>query len=321
MWLRGSNQGFLARRVSILVEGTNQAKVRNLRIPVWGLVIIGFLVAVLMGIAIPSAASSAFMYIRLSLEKARSRNLTTGLSELRSQTDSLYATLTEIERHDIQLRIQDEMPVLPADIRELGIGGAPKLNPEMARLKVIDKKRYTKLQVLSGHVDKLLRKTVYQKESFTEITDKFEKDTKLRDRMPSIVPTHGRFSSRFGMRKHPIFGIMKKHSGVDISNKIGTAVVAPADGVVISVKRMGGYGLAVKIDHGYGIVTLYAHLSKAYVHVGQKVLRYDTIAAIGNSGLTVGPHLHYEVRIGGKAVNPEPYFIDAKEKLLQYPLP
>ncbi|MEJ2568864.1 MAG: M23 family metallopeptidase, partial [candidate division WOR-3 bacterium] len=111
-----------------------------------------------------------------------------------------------------------------------------------------------------------------------------------------------------GWLRHPITGKIEFHYGYEIANRPYTTIVATADGIVSSVRRYGGYGLIIEIDHGYGFTTRYAHLSRAYVKKWQKVKRGEKIAAMGSSGFVTGTHLHYEVRVLGRPVNPMNYF-------------
>ena len=120
---------------------------------------------------------------------------------------------------------------------------------------------------------------------------------------PSIWPTAGYVSSPYGLR----FGGSEFHQGVDIAAEIGTPIVATADGVVTAAGWNGGYGNMVDVDHGGGIVTRYGHASAVAVTVGQQVRRGQTIAYVGSTGRSTGPHLHYEVRVNGQPVNPAGY--------------
>lgn len=127
---------------------------------------------------------------------------------------------------------------------------------------------------------------------------------------PSIWPTQGFLTSGFGWRRSPFSGGGRMHKGLDISNRVGTPIWAPARGTVTFVGTDGGYGICVMIDHGNNIVTRYAHLQKALVREGQYVQRGDVIAALGNTGRSTGPHLHYEVIVGGVPVNPMRYILN-----------
>ena len=126
--------------------------------------------------------------------------------------------------------------------------------------------------------------------------------------VPSIRPTQGYITSGFGWRRHPITGKREFHKGYDIANRPYTPVFATADGTVASTRRFGGYGLTIDIDHGYGFTTRYAHLARMYVKKWQKVKRGEKIGAMGSTGFVTGTHLHYEVRVLGRAVNPMDYF-------------
>jgi murein DD-endopeptidase MepM/ murein hydrolase activator NlpD len=127
--------------------------------------------------------------------------------------------------------------------------------------------------------------------------------------IPSAEPVHGtNFTSGYGVRSDPFKGRAAMHAGIDLAGPIGTPIYATADGVVQrSEYNNGGYGNLVELDHGHGIQTRYGHLSKSMVAAGQKVKRGDMIALMGSTGRSTGSHLHYEVRIDGKAVNPVPF--------------
>ena len=127
---------------------------------------------------------------------------------------------------------------------------------------------------------------------------------------PSVWPTKGWLSSRFGKRKSPFTDKTEFHKGIDISTRLNAPVVAPADGMVSGVRWNRGYGRMVILDHGYGIQTKYAHLQKALVKKGQYVKRGETIALVGTTGRSTGPHLHYEVHLDKVAVDPMRYILN-----------
>ncbi|MFL5582680.1 MAG: M23 family metallopeptidase [Gemmatimonadaceae bacterium] len=127
----------------------------------------------------------------------------------------------------------------------------------------------------------------------------------IRAPLAALLPPAGVLASRFSSsRRHPILGIRRPHLGVDLRAPYGTPILAPSAGVVRHVAREPGFGLMVEIDHGGGIVTRYAHCSRALVREGQPVARGERIAAVGRSGITSGPHLHYEVHVDGRSVDP-----------------
>jgi len=129
---------------------------------------------------------------------------------------------------------------------------------------------------------------------------------------PSVMPTQGWLISNFSTRRlHPMLGYRRPHLGIDVSAPRGTPIEAPAGGLVISATWEGGYGRTVEIDHGWGIITRYAHTSKIFVRVGDRVQRGDVIALVGQTGLAEGPHLHYEVRVKGEPVDPLKFILPA----------
>lgn len=131
--------------------------------------------------------------------------------------------------------------------------------------------------------------------------------------VPSRMPLEGsRLTSNYGMRNHPVLGGRRAHSGVDLAAPTGTPVYATADGIVGRANWFSSYGLFIQIEHGANLQTRYAHLSKLAVADGQRVRKGDLIGYVGSTGRSTGPHLHYEVRVNGKAVNPMPYMIESE---------
>jgi murein DD-endopeptidase MepM/ murein hydrolase activator NlpD len=120
-------------------------------------------------------------------------------------------------------------------------------------------------------------------------------------------PADGPISSPFGMRMHPIFHTMRMHTGIDIGAAYGAPVRASARGIVVTAGVITGYGNAIVVDHGGGLATLYGHLSRFAVRSGQEVAAGQTIGAVGNTGNSTGPHLHFEVRVRGVPVDPMGY--------------
>ena len=133
-------------------------------------------------------------------------------------------------------------------------------------------------------------------------------NTKSTVSIPSLMPVDGvHLSSDFGMRVHPVLGGRRQHKGVDLAGPVGTPIHAAADGIVSRADWFSSYGLFVSLEHGGTLQTRYGHMSRLNVAAGQRVHKGDVIGYIGTTGRSTGPHLHYEVRIAGEAVNPVPY--------------
>jgi murein DD-endopeptidase MepM/ murein hydrolase activator NlpD len=151
------------------------------------------------------------------------------------------------------------------------------------------------------------------RESFSEILEAFENEQERLSNIPSINPLahpDAWISSTFGYRKDPINGKRSFHDGIDIVAPRRTPVIAPAEGEVVSAGWRDGLGRAVEIRHGYGYCTIYGHNDKVTVKKGDHVSRGDVIALVGSSGRSTGPHLHYEIRLNNKVVNPYRYVIE-----------
>jgi len=159
-------------------------------------------------------------------------------------------------------------------------------------------------------IDKAVRETQLKEQSVIDLWESLSERQSLINATPNIKPARGWLTSRFGYRMSPFTGKATMHAGLDIAAAPGSPVYAPADGVVSYAGYDQGYGKLVSIDHGYGVSTRFGHTSQVYVQVGQKVSKWDVIAAVGNTGRSTGPHLHYEVRINGTPVDPINFILD-----------
>ena len=199
-----------------------------------------------------------------------------------------------------------EVEPVPFSVREAGIGGTNRYE------ELVDKPEF--IASTLQKVDQLKRQLYIQSKSYDELA-KLTKDKEKRLAcIPAIQPIANkglkRLSSPFGMRQHPIYKIPRMHYGVDLSAARGTPVYATGDGVVKLTKNSAGYGNEVVIDHGYGFLTRYCHMQNFKVKPGQRVTRGQCIGAVGNSGISTAPHLHYEVIKNKRHVNPAHYFIN-----------
>ena len=223
------------------------------------------------------------------------------LDEFEDSYDRVSTRLKSVKEMDEELRALTavEGPKEQGDL--FGIGG-PQY--EEVSLNELERRHDDLSDQVRQDLDRLLAESKRQEESFNELTCILEEQRNIMDCTPAVWPTRGFLTSKFGMR----WG--RLHAGIDIANKVGTMITAPADGVVIFIGIKQGYGNFMSIGHGYGITTHYGHLYTALVKVGDKVKRGDKIATIGNTGRTTGPHLHYEVLLNGLHVDPLYYILN-----------
>ena len=218
----------------------------------------------------------------------------------------LEKRLAQINEEGNQLRLLVDLPKIDEDTRKAGTGGVEDRVDFTTSSDVNDL-----LNELRNTVRKADRELQLQFRSYAEVVKHYESNKVKFAHTPAIKPMNGYYTRRgFGMRLHPILDIYRKHEGLDIANDQGTPVYAAADGAVELSGRHGGYGIMIQINHGYGYKTLYAHLSKVLVRDGEQVRRGEVIGRSGNTGLSSGPHLHYEVKINGISQNPTDYFFD-----------
>ena len=159
-------------------------------------------------------------------------------------------------------------------------------------------------------LDDLDKKVKVQEQEARALKSYFEDQQALLASAPSIWPVRGWVTSDFSVRLDPYTGEKVMHEGLDVAAAVGTPVRAPADATVVFNGIEGGYGHVLVLDHGYGLKTRYGHLSRIDVKVGEKVKRGQLVAAVGNSGRSTGPHLHYEVRVNGVADNPRKFILE-----------
>jgi len=254
----------------------------------------------------------SLMFLRdYHMESPRAESLMANQQEIVYEMDlmnrdvaQLEKSLTNIARHDDEIfRVYFEQEPWPATQRAVGVGGSEKY-ASLRNYKHSDLLIKTNL-----NIDQVERKLVVQSTSFDEVIQMaWTKEERLAAR-PAIQPISQkdltRFGSSFGMRFHPILKVVRLHEGIDLSARKGTPIYATADGTVLQAGyRAGGFGKKVLLDHGFGYQTLYGHCNEVLVKPGQKVKRGEVIARVGSTGLSKAPHLHYEVHVNGRPVDP-----------------
>jgi murein DD-endopeptidase MepM/ murein hydrolase activator NlpD len=255
------------------------------------LLLVGGFSSVVTGLLVKGSAYQADERLVSDNEELKSE-----LVSVQTRVDTLRASLEGLYAKDEQYRLIAGLTPMDSTVRQVGVGGPGG-----------DAEETGALSDLSG----LIRRARLLAFSWREASDTLSDRHDRLESMPSITPTRGYITSGFTKsRMHPLLAFARPHTGVDIVANTGTPIVAAAKGRVKYVGRSDDYGLSVEIDHGYGLVTRYAHASAALVKVGQQVDRGDTIARVGQSGLAVGPHLHYEVLVNGRQTNPARYLLD-----------
>jgi len=226
-------------------------------------------------------------------------------NELLSKYNSLEKKFTNLIKTTNEIRSAVDLPKLGDEELQFGYGGGEFLQINSFKNEKI------KLSKMPDVVEHLENKFQIELENYKAIQNKLNQNKKLFEALPAIKPCEGNLArSGFGMRFHPILKFKRMHNGIDIIASTGTKVISPGKGIVEFTGKKGGYGNVVEINHGFGYKTIFAHLSQIKVKQGQKINRGDLIALSGNSGLSTGPHLHYEVYKNGIVQDPEEYFFD-----------
>jgi len=233
----------------------------------------------------------------------------------RSQIQSFASEIEIIKKQVGTLSIFEDKVRLIADIKQtsdssglIGIGGIPR--NDLDQDIPLEKKHNNLIREMHQQVAQTNFAIKKQALDFEQLIKMLEKKRNLLACTPSIRPIDGWITSKFGYRKSPFTGRKEFHSGLDISNKSGTKIIATANGRVSYAARKMYIGNMVVIDHGHGRVTKFGHLKKILVKQGQQVKRGDVIGLLGNTGRSTGPHVHYEVRINGTPVNPLKYILN-----------
>jgi len=252
-------------------------------------------------------AAPAYDAWRLQVENER---LGSELEVLQDRLNSLQEVLDALASEDTTLRTVAGLPALDRDVLRVGVGGPGGLSPETYPLAALGDQQGARAFSVAYDLEVLERRARLLRESFQEAADSISVQREFLEAIPSILPAEGVITSDYSRaRLHPVHDRVQAHEGIDISAPVGTPIRAAGRGRVIHAGPMAGYGLLVEIDHGFGMTTVYAHASRIHVRVGQEVERGDVIAQVGATGVATSPHLHYEVRQGGRSLNPMDFIL------------
>lgn len=250
-------------------------------------------------------------HIKLSQEKSykqvllANKTLLKKINTSRDNYENLSNRLAKIQNNDKTFRNFNRMKVLDAAMYKAGIGGQSIVNTDYSSLSdglAVD------LKEINYGVTTLEHRTSVLESSYSEIRKAVYRNRDIYNNTPSIFPTHSfRFTSFYQWRTHPVTKRVHFHSAVDIAGFRGQKIYATADGVITNAQWQGPLGRCLKIKHKYGYETVYGHLEKMQVAVGDTVKKGDVIGAMGSSGTTTGVHVHYSIVLNGKPVNPLDY--------------
>lgn len=304
----------LKESYTFLYVPDDQTPCRRIRVPRWTLVCAAAGTVMLLGLAVMAGWGW-----RASGDEA------SGDSPLAKENRALVATVTALEGKVGQLRkeiaevfaVQSlmaqalDLPALDVETFAAGVGGRGPASAGTADTLAFYPAPAGDPPRADLGLDQLLRQAQIQRQGYLAMLDTLSARQTLRAHLPSVRPAEiGFISSGFGYRTDPFTGRRTFHHGLDFLVPMGTPVIATGDGVVAVVQQQRGFGRVVKIDHGNGLVTVYAHLNSILVRKGDVVRRGDLIAKSGNSGRVSAPHLHYEVHLHGRPVNPAIYILD-----------
>ena len=189
----------------------------------------------------------------------------------------------------------------------VGSGGPTPIESSTLSMLLSGKLDTINYQEISKQTFELLEEYKASMKSYSEVINHISKQRELFRYTPSIWPCKGMISSPYGIRFHPIFNTRFFHRAIDIANKKNTPIVATADGIVVFSGWMRGYGNVIAIEHGQKYRTVYAHLAKSLVKKGEFVIKGQEIAKMGNTGRSTGPHVHYEIHLNKRPINPMKY--------------
>lgn len=297
---------------TIFVVSENASRVTKFKVPRLpariGL-IISCAIAILFAIFIVDYINTKSKIFLVRSLKKENQALREQMTELASKTKSIDSELRAVKQMEAKVRIMLNAENHETLITNFGIGG-PSNEPDDLGIfySTTDTTvAYNKINSKLDNVEEALKK---QQTGLVEVYELMQERNSILTSTPSIWPTRGWITSGFGYRVYPFTGETKFHEGLDISTRIGTDVISTADGIVTETGYDITYGNNIIVDHGFGFVTRYGHLSKIDVKTGNVVKRGQKIGEVGNTGFSTGPHLHYEIRINGVPVNPENYILN-----------
>jgi murein DD-endopeptidase MepM/ murein hydrolase activator NlpD len=293
---------FLRRRFTVMIVPDAHARMRRFHLRgaqvAWLAAAAGALL--LCALAVPLVSAWGFSATR---ELAKVRAERDQLADRSAEIDATLATVrAELQR--FEQRTQTLATIAGLDLPSFGPAGQG-LGRGVDSLDVVGR-----AELMQGEVAELTDRSALLERRLDTVEQALDAQSERLSRMPTVLPVRGLIGAGYAWRRDPFTGQRQFHRGLDISAPQGTPVRAPADGIVVKSERHQGYGNVLYVSHGDGTVTRYGHLLEFKVRAGQKVERGDVIALVGSTGRSTAPHLHYEVLVGGKQIDPMRYVMD-----------
>src|SRR5262245_61876816 len=283
------------------------AKFRRIRISRNLLIVGGVFLAILV--------TGGLMFLHFLLKTSRLTNMLAEMgrenAELKKANEKVDASLTDLRGKLAEIETKAAKFALMVGVEDVAtpnLAAAAAGGGSFPDLKGLEPHQAETL--IEGEIKTLQERSGALQDSFRVLDTAFQKQALILASTPSIYPVRGLLGNGFGWRRDPFTGMRDFHQGLDIVAPVGTKVVAPADGIITRAGPSGGFGLSIFVSHGYGVVTRYGHLSNLVARVGQRVRRGDVIATTGSTGRSTGPHLHYEVLVYQKNVDPLRYILE-----------
>lgn len=291
---------------------TETCKYERIKVSKWDIFLnsLGILtLSLVLAIGILFVASTYFESPQVSLLKKENQELLIYYDDIQKELYKMKGMISSLQvRDDNIYRVIFEADPIPSTIRQAGVGGTDRYRA----LREEKLEREDLVIGTFGKIDNLKKQMYIQTKSYDDILQMAINKSEMLASIPSIQPIPNkdlkRLASGYGMRMHPILKVRRMHAGCDFSAPQGTPIYATGNGKVIMARHYKTSGNMVKIDHGYGYVTKYFHLSKFSVKEGKKVKRGDIIGLVGNTGLSKAPHCHYEIWKDNSHINPINYF-------------
>ena len=312
----------MRKKISFVILGSSGAPAKQVctskaAIRLFGAILIGFFVVV--GYIVYD-----YYHLRETTSQLQNREvfLTSQMEEIRLQRkqiqdfaaeiNALKAKLLALNNFEKKIRIIANIEESNEAGNIFGVGGS--MPDDLDAQIPLKEKHNSLMRDMHEQIEQLSRASGSQQEEFESLLRSLEDQQNLLASTPAIRPisrgVKSWVTSRFGYRKSPFTGRREFHKAYDVAARQGTPILATADGVVTFAAKKGLLGNTIVIDHGHGMVTLYGHIDKLLKKRGEKVNRWETIALMGSTGRSTGPHVHYEVRLNGVPVNPEKYIIN-----------